>query len=216
MKPHFNLTQKKAKLISSLETRIHDKKVIEAMARVPRHLFVPPDKLNLAYEDTPLPIGSGQTISQPYIVALMTSALDLKGNETVLEVGTGSGYQAAILAELCKLVITVERLPLMAAKAAETLTSLGYTNIQVKTADNVLGWEENAPYDAILVAAAAPQIPQSLIKQLKTGGRMVIPVGDLYQQELFKIVKHPDDIDTVKLSGCRFVSLIGKEAWDEQ
>ncbi len=210
------LERKKATLIESLKSRINDPEVISVMNKVPRHLFVPTDRIDQAYEDMPLSIGSGQTISQPYIVALMTSALELTGNEKVLEVGTGSGYQAAILAELCKVVITTERIPSMAEKAAKTLASMGYDNIQVKTAGTELGWRESAPYDAILVAAAAPQVPQSLIEQLKPNGRLIIPVGERHQQELLKIIKGSNGVTTTNLSGCRFVSLIGPEAWSEQ
>lgn len=203
-------------MVSLLRNRIFDDKVLEAMSKVPRHLFVPPEKLLSAYDDTPLPIGSGQTISQPYIVALMTSALNLKGEDKVLEIGTGSGYQAAVLAELAGQVITVERLPEMAVKARGVLGKLGYKNLTIRDASEELGWKQSAPYDAILVAAAAPEVPDSLVDQLKNGGRIVIPVGSRYQQELLKVVKTDHDIEIHQLGGCRFVSLIGPEAWEEQ
>jgi len=202
-------------MVSQLRNRIPDDRVLSAMSKVPRHLFVPPEKLALAYDDTPLPIGSGQTISQPYIVALMTSALELKNGEKVLEIGTGSGYQAAILAELAGQVITVERLPDMAARARSLLKTLGYDNVSIRVAGEELGWKNDAPYDAILVAAAAPEVPESLVDQLKAGGRMVIPVGSRHQQELLKVIKTDDAVEVHRLGGCRFVSLIGREAWEE-
>jgi len=186
------------------------------MSKVPRHLFVPPEKISEAYNDVPLSIGQGQTISQPYIVALMTSLLDLRGDEVVLEIGTGSGYQAAVLAELAQRVITVERLPAMVANARELLNTLGYKNIEVKYAKDQLGWKDGAPYDAILVAAGAPKIPDSLLSQLGEGGRLVIPVGSRTQQELMKIVKREDELEISKMGGCRFVSLIASEAWNEK
>ncbi len=216
MEPFESYSFKNDALIKSIEARIHDKKVTEAMARVPRHLFVDSEQHPLAYEDAPLSIGCGQTISQPYIVALMTSALDLTGKEKVLDVGTGSGYQAAILAELSDTVITVERIPELSQKAASVLNSLGYTNVKVEIAGNKLGYPEEAPYDAILVAAGAPEIPGSLVAQLNTGGRLVIPIGNRLQQELIKVKKMENDIETKKLGGCRFVSLISNEAWSEE
>jgi len=215
MEPELGYDKLRKKMVSELRNRIFDDRVMAAMSKVPRHLFVPPDKLALAYEDTPLPIGSGQTISQPYIVAMMTAALNLKGSEKVLEIGTGSGYQAAVLAEMAEKVITVERLPEMAARAQAVLGQLGYHNITVKVAGEGLGWKDDAPYDAILVAAAAPDVPVSLVNQLKIGGRMVIPVGSRHHQELLKIIKTSHDVEVHNLGGCRFVSLIGQEAWEE-
>ncbi|MCD6363066.1 MAG: protein-L-isoaspartate(D-aspartate) O-methyltransferase [Synergistetes bacterium] len=201
---------------SQIEIRgIKDERVLRAMMRVPRHLFVPEEYRERAYDDHPLPIGEGQTISQPYIVALMTSLLDLKGNEKVLEIGTGSGYQAAILAELAKEVYSVERIPALAVKAAETLEKLGYKNVRVKVGDGTLGWEENAPYDAIIVTAAAPKVPTPLIKQLKIGGRLVIPIGERFIQSLYKYVKREDgSLDGEDFGGCVFVPLKGKEGWN--
>ncbi|MCJ7764196.1 MAG: protein-L-isoaspartate(D-aspartate) O-methyltransferase, partial [Dehalococcoidales bacterium] len=171
----------RAGLIDYLRTKIEDERVLMAMSRVPRERFVPLEEKHLAYEDRPLPIGMGQTISQPYIVALMTSLLELTGEEKVLEVGTGSGYQTAILAELARLVITVERLPELAEAAKKTLDNLGYKNIRVRIAEPTIGWQIDAPYDAIMVTAGAPKVPDSLLSQLAIGGRMVIPVGHRYE-----------------------------------
>ena len=162
------------------------------MARIPREQFMPLESRHLAYEDGPLPIGCEQTISQPYIIALMTEALELKGNEKVLEVGTGSGYQTAILAELAERVISVERVPALAESARKILDSLGYKNIEIHIAEETLGWQKGAPYDAIMVTAAAPDIPDDLIAQLAIGGRMVIPAGSRYVQELYKVTRQKD------------------------
>ncbi len=186
------------------------------MAGIPREYFVPPEEQELAYEDRPLPIGLDQTISQPFIIALMTEALELTGTEKVLEVGAGSGYQAAILAELARLVITTERLPALAEAARKVLNSLGYTNIVVHLAEETLGWQKEAPYDAIMVTAGAPNVPTELLTQLAIGGRLVIPVGSRYVQELYKITKHRKKSVVKNLGGCRFVSLIGKDAWEEE
>jgi len=205
----------RAKLIEHLRSQIRDERVVAAMARVPRERFVPPEKQDLAYEDIPLHIGFNQTISQPFIIALMTEALELTGNEKILEVGTGSGYQAAILAELAWLVITVERLPVLAEAAKRVLDSLGYTNIEVHLAEETLGWQAEAPYDAIMVTAGAPRMPVDLLAQLAIGGRMVIPVGSRYMQDLYKVTKSRKENIVRNLGGCRFVSLIGKDAWEE-
>ena len=206
----------RARLIKHLSTEIRDKRVLAAMARIPREYFVPPEEQELAYEDRPLPIGLDQTISQPFIIALMTEALELTGTEKVLEVGTGSGYQAAILAELAHLVITTERLPALAETAREVLKNLGYTNITVHLAEETLGWQEEAPYDAIMVTAGAPDVSADLLNQLAIGGRLVIPVGSRYVQELYKITKRRKKNIVENLGGCRFVSLIGKDAWEEE
>jgi protein-L-isoaspartate(D-aspartate) O-methyltransferase len=206
----------RAELISHLMTEIRDERVLAAMARIPRERFVLPEEQYLAYEDRPLPIGYDQTISQPLIIAIMTEALELTGNEKVLEVGTGSGYQAAILAELARLVITTERLPPLAESAKRALDSLGYTNIEVHLAEETLGWLKGAPYNAIIVTAGAPRVPADLLAQLAIGGRMVIPVGSRYVQELYKITKHRKKNIVENLGGCRFVSLIGKDAWEEE
>ncbi len=206
----------RAELIEHLSTEIKDERVLAAMRRIPRELFVPPQERHLAYEDRPLPIGLDQTISQPFIIALMTEALELTGNEKVLEVGTGSGYQAAILAELARLVITTERLLMLAEGAKRVLDSLGYTNIEVHLAEEALGWQREAPYDAIMVTAGAPRVPADLLAQLAIGGHLVIPVGSRYVQELYKITKRKRKNIVQQLGGCRFVSLIGKDAWEEE
>ena len=205
----------RANLIEHLAAKIKDKQVLAAMARIPRERFVPPESAYLAYEDRPLPIGLEQTISQPFIIALMTQALELTGSEKVLEIGTGSGYQAAILAELAGMVITVERLPPLAKAAKRVLNSLGYNNIEIHLTEETLGWLRGAPYDAIMVTAGAPRVPPDLLAQLAIGGRMVIPVGSRYLQELCKITKHKKKNKVQNLCGCRFVSLIGKNAWEE-
>ena len=205
----------RARLVEHLSTEIRDERVLAAMAHIPRECFVPPGSQHLAYEDMPLPIGLEQTISQPFIVALMTEALELTGKEKVLEVGTGSGYQAAILAELARLVITTERLPALAEAARNVINDLGYTNIEVHVTEGALGWQREAPYDAIMVTAAAPRVPVDLLTQLAIGGRLVIPVGSRYVQELYKITKHRKKNAVQNLCGCRFVSLIGEDAWEE-
>ncbi len=205
----------RARLIKHLGAEIRDKRVLNAMARIPRELFVPPELQHLAYDDRPLPIGLEQTISQPFIIALMTQALSLTGSEKVLEVGTGSGYQAAILAELAQKVITVERLPALTEKARTVLDSLNYQNVTVHQAQDTLGWPDEAPYDAIITTAGAPRVPPELVAQLAFGGRLVIPVGSLYTQELYKITRQKRRPKIEGLGGCRFVALIGKGAWDE-
>lgn len=212
----MELEAAKARLLKQLGTEIRDKRVLAAMARVPRERFVPPEQQHLAYEDRPLPIGLGQTISQPFIIALMTQALELTANDKVLEVGTGSGYQAAILAELTRQVISVERLPALAEAARKVLDSLGYTNVEIHVAEEALGWQREAPYDAIIVTAGAPTVPVSLLAQLTIGGRMVIPVGSRYIQELCKTTKRKRGHVVENLGGCRFVPLVGKGAWEEE
>jgi protein-L-isoaspartate(D-aspartate) O-methyltransferase len=205
----------RAKLIEHLRTEIKDERVLAAMARVPRERFMPPEYHTLAYEDGALPIGFDQTISQPLIVAMMTQALELTGEEKVLEVGTGSGYQAAILAELARLVISVERIQPLAENARKVLDSLGYTNIIIHQATDTLGWRQEAPYGAIIATAAAPKVPPDLLAQLATGGRMVIPVGSLYIQDLYKITRQKTKNRVENLCCCRFVPLVGKGAWEE-
>ncbi len=194
---------------------ISDKRVLEAFRKIPRHEFVPKKLLNEAYADYPLSIGEGQTISQPYMVALMTESLGLQGTEKVLEIGTGSGYQAAILAELAREVYSVERFQSLAERAGETLDALGYKNIRIKTADGTLGWPDFAPYDRILVTAAAPAAPDSLIKQLNEKGRLVIPIGGRFSQSLTIIEKTNTGISSREVCGCVFVPLIGEEGWRE-
>jgi protein-L-isoaspartate(D-aspartate) O-methyltransferase len=206
----------RSRLIKSLTSEIKDKHVLAAMARVPRERFVPPESARYAYEDRPLPIGLDQTISQPFIVAFMTEGLELTGKEKVLEIGTGSGYQTAILAELARLVVSTERLPALLEIARKTLDSLGYKNIELHLAEETLGWKSGAPYDAIIATAAAPRIPDELVAQLKIGGRMIIPVGSRYVQELCKLTRHRSHNEARNLGACRFVSLIGKGAWPEE
>jgi len=212
----MNFEVAKSELVEHLSTEIKDERVLAAMACIPRERFVPPQERHSSYEDRPLPIGLNQTISQPFIIALMTEALELTGNDKVLEVGTGSGYQAAILAELARLVITTERLPALAEGARRTLDSLGYTNIEVHLAEKTLGWQAEAPYDAIIVTAGAPRVPADLLAQLAIGGRLVIPVGPRYVQVLSKITRRTKENVVQNLGGCRFVSLIGKDAWEEE
>jgi protein-L-isoaspartate(D-aspartate) O-methyltransferase len=206
----------RAELIQQLSTEIRDKRVLAAMGAIPREIFVPPESRYLAYADKPLPIGYGQTISQPFIIALMTEALELTSQEKVLEIGTGSGYQAAILAELAKRVITTERVKALADKAKKLLEELSYKNIEVHLAEETLGWRREAPYEAIMVTAAAPKVPPELIAQLAIGGRLVIPVGSRYIQELSKITRGRKKNKIENLGGCRFVSLIGRGAWEEE
>jgi protein-L-isoaspartate(D-aspartate) O-methyltransferase len=186
---------------------IKDEKVLQAMRKVPRHLFVPDNLRSYAYADEPLPIGEGQTISQPYIVAYMTEALELKGEDRVLEVGTGSGYQTAVLAEIAKEVYTIEIVGLLSSRARELLQKLGYTNIHFKIGDGTFGWQENIPYDAIIVTAAPASVPKKLKEQLGIAGKMIIPVGEGFQ-ELVLITREKKDFKTKKLLPVRFVPLI--------
>jgi len=215
MVPIMDFETARTRLVEHLSTEIKDERVLAAMARVPRERFVSPHSQHMAYADMPLPIGLEQTISQPFIVALMTEALELTGIETVLEIGTGSGYQAAILAELAQRVITTERLTALAETARNALTDLDYTNIEVYVAEESLGWPSLAPYDAIVVTAGAPRVPVDLLNQLAIGGRLVIPVGSRYAQELYKITRGKKKNIVENLGGCRFVSLIGKDAWEK-
>ncbi len=206
-------TRAKEGLFRYLRQEIGDDRVVSAMERVPREYFVPPTSQHLAYEDMPLAIGEDQTISQPFIVAMMTSALELKGEEQVLEIGTGSGYQAAILCKLARWVVTVERFSNLAESARRILKKLGYNNAEVHIAGDTIGWKEAAPYDAIIVTAGAPQVPQELIGQLVAGGRLVIPVGSRFEEQLIKAKKEKTGITTESLGACRFVPLRGKGAW---
>src|ERR1017187_4784859 len=189
--------------------------VLDAMRKVPREMFLPANLQEFAYDDSPLPIAEGQTISQPYIVALMTEALELQGGEKVLEIGTGSGYAAAVLSRIAKDVYTVERIGQLAEKSADVLSKLGYGNVHVLHADGTRGWPDHAPYDAIVVAAGGPQVPESLKSQLKIGGRLVIPVGaDRRLQELVRVVRVSEhDYTTEELADVRFVPLVGAEGW---
>lgn len=194
---------------------IRDRRVLDAMRSVPRHLFVPGEHRRHAYSDGPLPIGGGQTISQPYIVALMTQLLGLTGEETVLEVGTGSGYQAAVLAHLASQVHTIERDPRLSARAAQVLSSLGLSNVHTHVGDGSLGLPEHAPYQAILVTAAAPDVPGALLDQLTDGGRLVIPVGSRLGQYLEKWLRQGDEYTKDVLVPVAFVPLRGQYGWDD-
>jgi protein-L-isoaspartate(D-aspartate) O-methyltransferase len=202
-------------LLKYLDHEIADKRIVEAMKHVPREAFVSPEQYHAAYDDRPLGIGFGQTISQPFIVALMVQALELRENEKVLELGTGSGYEAAILAELAQKVVTVECVPELAESAKQVLDKLGYSNIEIHVAGKTLGWPEGAPYDAIIVSAGAPSVPQVLLEQLTWEGRLVIPVGSQWQQDLLKITKLKKGDRIESLGGCYFVPLIGEGAWEK-
>jgi len=210
-----DLERARENLLKYLDHEIADKRVIEAMRRVPRDAFVPPEQHQVAYDDRPLGIGFGQTISQPFIVALMVQALDLKQSEQVLELGTGSGYEAAILAELAQKVVTVEHIPDLAESAKQVLDKLGYSNIEIHVAGKTLGWPEGAPYDAIIVSAGAPSVPKVLLEQLAWGGRLVIPAGSRWQQDLLKVTKLKKGNRIENLGGCYFVPLIGEGAWEK-
>ena len=210
-----DLEQARENLLRYLDHEIADTRVVEAMRRVPREAFVSQEQYHVAYDDRPLSIGFGQTISQPFIVALMVQALELRGDEKVLELGTGSGYEAAIVAELAQKVVTVECIPELAESARQVLDKLGYSNIEVHVAGKTLGWPEGAPYDAIIVSAGAPTVPQVLLEQLAWNGRLVIPVGSRWQQELLRVTKLRKGNNIENLGGCYFVPLIGEDAWEE-
>jgi len=209
-----DLERARENLLKYLDHEIADKRVVEAMRRVPREAFVSPEQYHTAYDDRPLSIGFGQTISQPFIVALMVQALELKGREQVLELGTGSGYEAAILAELAQKMVTVECVPELAESAKRVLDKLGYSNVEVHVAGKTLGWPEGAPYDAIIVSAGAPTIPEVLLEQLAWNGRLVIPVGSRGQQDLLKVTKLRKGNRIENLGGCYFVPLVGEGAWE--
>ena len=189
---------------------INDKRALEAFYKVERHKFIPEELRQSAYADFPVPIGEGQTISQPYIVALMTECLGLNGEERVLEIGTGSGYQAAILAELAKEVYSVERFVALSEKAETILKEMGYTNIKLKVDDGTLGWPEFAPFDRIIITAASPRIPMPLTEQLKGDGKMVLPLGESFSQVLTVAEKKKDKLESIQVCGCVFVPLVGK------
>jgi protein-L-isoaspartate(D-aspartate) O-methyltransferase len=195
---------------------ITDAKVLKAMMEVPRHLFVPEEFRHKAYNDCPLPIGENQTISQPYMVAVMTQLLELSGIEKALEIGTGSGYQTAVLGLLAEQVYSVERIPALLSKARRTIESLNYHNIAMKVSDGTLGWSDFGPYDVILVTAGGPSVPGTLVDQLKTGGRLVMPTGDRKSQVLKKIVKTPSGKRVTSHEACTFVNLIGRHGWEER
>jgi protein-L-isoaspartate(D-aspartate) O-methyltransferase len=194
---------------------ISDERVLDAMGRVPRHLFVPSEWKKEAYADYPLPIGEGQTISQPFIVALMTEALAISGDESVLELGTGSGYQSAILAEMGAEVWTIERSAYLSRVAKLRLSELGYHRIHFREGDGTLGWPSAAPFDRIVATGSLPAVPSSLLQQLNAGGVFVGPIGPLYEQQLVRIAYHPPRVDRRHLGSCRFVPLIGTHGWKQ-
>jgi protein-L-isoaspartate(D-aspartate) O-methyltransferase len=195
---------------------VKDPHVIAAMRKVPRHLFVEEALQNQAYSDHPLPIGEKQTISQPYMVALMTEALQLGSRDRVLEIGAGSGYQTAILAEIALKVFSIERIRSLAIRTRQLLYELGYLNVDIKFSDGTLGWEDESPFNAIIVTAGAPRIPPPLLDQLALGGRLVIPVGDPADQDLVRVTRTDEKMKEENLGGCRFVKLIGQHGWDEE
>jgi protein-L-isoaspartate(D-aspartate) O-methyltransferase len=196
---------------------IKDPRVIEAIGKVPRHLFVPEALAAQAYSDFPLPIGDRQTISQPYMVALMSEALLLKGGEKVLEIGTGSGYQAAVLALLARQVFSLERISSLARQARKTLDSCGFGRVNVRVTDGTFGWEEEAPFDAIMVTAGAPAVPKPYLQQLVAGGRLIIPVGDRTSQILIRVTRLTEqNFREERLLGCRFVPLVGDHGWNDE
>lgn len=205
---------RRAMVASQLAGRnIRDPQVLEAFRRVPRHLFVPPGEQARAYEDRPVEIGYGQTISQPYMVALMTQSLELQGGEKVLEVGTGSGYQTAILLALGARVWSIERIAELAEFARRNLERSGFTGARLRVGDGTLGWPEEAPFDRVLVAAGAPSLPVALVEQLREGGRMVIPIGGAQEQELYLVTRGGGKLERRKLGACLFVKLVGYEGW---
>lgn len=208
--------QREEMVRKQIESRgVSDPRVLTAMRKVPRHLFISEALRDQAYGDFPLPIGEQQTISQPYIVAEMTQALQIDKDDRVLEIGTGSGYQAAILAEIAFRVFTIERIHPLFIKTRRLFDKLRYHNIVTKYSDGTIGWSDESPFDAIIVTAGSPQIPQTLISQLALGGRLVIPVGDQFSQELVKIRKDENGIHKSNLGGCRFVKLVGEHGWSE-
>jgi protein-L-isoaspartate(D-aspartate) O-methyltransferase len=199
------------KLVENLQDRgIRDLAVLAAVASVPRHLFVPDSVRHRAYEDAAVPIGGGQTISQPYTQALSIQELGLRGGEHVLEVGTGSGYQTALLARCCRFVTSIERLPPLAEAARGALAAAGIANVQVVTGDGTMGWRPGAPFDGIIVAAGGPDVPAPLVAQLREGAVMIVPVGERDQQTLMRVVRTADGVQTTPLGGARFVPLIGE------
>jgi protein-L-isoaspartate(D-aspartate) O-methyltransferase len=205
--------ERREAMVRGLRQTVSDERVLAAFAEVPRERFVPLEYRDEAYADRPLPIGHGQTISQPTMVAVMLQELDLRGNERVLDIGTGSGYQAALLSRLAREVVSVEIIPDLAAGARSVLAELGYENVRVLVAGEELGWPADAPYDAIVVAAASPRVPQSLIDQLSEGGRLVIPVGARNGQDLLIAKKTAEGVQVMRKGACRFVPLIGRGAF---
>ena len=213
--PDYRLAREKMVKTQLIPRGIENPRVLEAMGKIPRDRFVEEALVGEAYNDHPLPIGKKQTISQPYIVALMTEALALNGTEKVLEIGTGSGYQTAVLSELAEKVYTVERIRALMIKARNILAEIGLRNIMFKAYDGTLGWKEFAPYEVIIVTAGAPKIPQPLLDQLQDGGRLIIPTGNKVSQELLKITKKRGRYKQESLGGCRFVNLVGVHGWQE-
>ena len=212
----FSIARKRMVEDQVIGRGITDQRVIAAMLKVPRHKFVEEALEGKAYQDAPLPIGEKQTISQPYMVAVMSEALALDGSETVLEVGTGSGYQAAVLALLADRVFSLERLAPLARRARKVLDGCGFSKVNIRLADGTQGWRDMAPFDAIVVTAGAPEIPQSYLDQLAVGGRLVIPVGDRESQVLMRITRiEKDKYQEERMLGCRFVPLIGNHGWQD-
>ena len=209
----MNIEEAKRKLLESIRNEVNDESVLQAMRKVPREFFVPSESRHLAYEDIPLPIGYGQTISQPLIVAMMTQALEVLPTDKVLEIGTGSGYQAAVLANLTRKVVSVERIKPLADSAQTLLNRLGYTNVEIRLAENDMGCPSQGLFDGIMVTAASPKLLTSLLQQMVIGGRLVIPVGSSREQELMKVTKSHDGFSVKSMGSCRFVPLIGKGAW---
>jgi protein-L-isoaspartate(D-aspartate) O-methyltransferase len=201
------------RMLRLLRTMVRDERVIEAMAAVRRELFVPADLRGCAYDDRPLPIGAGQTISQPLIVGIMVEALEVRAEDTVLDVGTGSGYQAAVLSQLARRVVTVERVESLLRRATEALAAAGCSNVDTHLAVDDLGWPDGAPYDAIVVGAGAPHVPRGLVDQLAPGGRLVLPIGSMRAQELVRVRKTSHGVELERLGPCAFVPLIAREAW---
>ena len=212
----FDTERDKKALFDRISVELDDQRVIEAMLRVPREEFVPAEAAHLAYADMPLAIGHDQTISQPYMVALMTSVLGVRRMDRVLDIGTGSGYQAAVLAELAREVVSTERIPTLTRPAETRLQSLGYANITVKRAGRELGLPGEPRFNGIIVGAGAPKLPTELVEQLEIGGRLVVPVGSRQEQRLIKVVRKHDGFSVATLGGCRFVPLIGEGAWPDE
>lgn len=213
------MTMQRLRMVEKLRDhyKIADERVLEAMAALPRHLFVSEALQSQAYKDNALPIAGGQTISQPFIVARMTELLELKGSEKVLEIGAGSGYQTAILAALCRKVFAIERLPNLVDDAIRRLQTLGFRNFSLKAGDGTEGWSTYMPYDAVLIAAGGPEIPKPLVQQLKTGGRMVMPLGeDQRRQTLIRVTRTEAGFETENFGPCAFVPLIGEHGWQGQ
>jgi protein-L-isoaspartate(D-aspartate) O-methyltransferase len=209
----YHLARKRMVRESIVPRGIKDPEVIRALSTIPRHFFVDEALRERAYGDYPLPIGDKQTISQPFIVARMTEALKLSGDEKILEIGTGSGYQTAVLAEIGERVVSLERIPALAKRARGILDKLGYHRVVIHISDGTMGWRDDAPYDAIVVTAGAPAVPEKLVEQLVVGGRLVIPVGDQNRQNLVRLTKTSEGEEREDLGGCVFVPLIGTQGW---